>query len=101
MSFNVPRFCERRETITSCHNNMALFWILFLTLCFTFSFVSSKATMSVKEARSEPYTVSVVCCNFRHSGDHGTKILVNLIFLKAMTYKMSDKHSLMYLPHGT
>ena len=37
--------------IVICQNNMALFWILFLTL------LSSKATVSVKEARSEPYIV--------------------------------------------
>ena len=39
---------------------MALFGILFLTLCFTFCFVSSEATVSVKEAKSLPYTVLVV-----------------------------------------
>ena len=33
----------------------------FLTLCFTFCFLSSEVTVSVKKARSEPCTVLVVC----------------------------------------
>ena len=40
---------------------MALFGIIFLTLCFTFCFVKSEAIVSVKEARSEPYAVLRVC----------------------------------------
>ena len=40
---------------------MAFFGIFFLTLCFTFCFVSSEDTVSVKESTSELYTVFVVC----------------------------------------
>ena len=39
---------------------MALFWGTFSDLCFTFCFLSTEATVSVKEARPEPYIVLVV-----------------------------------------
>ena len=42
---------------------MALLRIHFLAQ-FTFCLVSSEATVSAKEARSEPYTVLVVCAHF-------------------------------------
>ena len=55
---------------------MALFGILFLTLCFTFCFVSSEATVSVKEARSEPYTVLVVCRDKEHIENHSEDVIM-------------------------
>ena len=64
---------------------MALFGILFLTLWFTFCFVSSEATMSAKEAtkcRSERYTVLVVINNSSQpQNPSGTKYLLSITLL--------------------
>ena len=51
---------QTRNKIIWCHNSMALFGGNFSDDILYFCFVSSEATVSVKEARSEPYTVLVV-----------------------------------------